>query len=482
MENNTNHSKKLKDANGPRFNFGHGQDARDNSATATIKELLQELNEERTDDSGNLYDSKSIRTACRLLTSITGKAYRSTTEKHSVSTIKTIKLLFVKSRDIDAHLIKLIEAPKGNTFGTMNFLTMPSSPDAESVKQQIKNIIDELSKEIDQTELDKIQAIQDPQQPRKRYRKETNEAIADILLTHILIDHNLMKDADDYLTERTLGFLRGLASPAHPTPAHVATYLHLSILDDLHLLHFELTTQLSIPNDRLISNTPVSFEKICREASSEMGTDIQKDTNFLSIHGMREFCIRHMNDLVDTIKRATRLSYTTSAFENDLPRACMLMHLYLDEAELATTEDSKPIGIVHIVAAFASVLHQRFMKAETKLVKTSVRYGPKTDPQRHLDLRISRATLYIPWTVQYLYGERMKWYILALLARKSAADSHVNFQLAQSELTKHIFMSLSPDHIIKTTEAYREYMIKSTNEFIRVKDLQETRFRKIINY
>src|SRR6185312_14005479 len=89
-------------------------------------------------------------------------------------------------------------------------------------------------------------------------------------------------------------------------------------------------------------------------------------------------------------------------------------------------------GIVHVVAAFASVLHQRINKAN--LVKRSTKYTPRIDPQRQLDLRIKEETQYIPWTVQYLYSERMRWYLYAMLGRKDMADSHKALQLAQSEL------------------------------------------------
>ena len=466
---------------GPRFDFGKGVDARDTSQTATIKELLEEISQELTDNSEYVYDIKSIRVVLRFLTSITGKSYKSTVEKHQISTIKTIKLLHKRSQCIDAHLMRLIEAAVGDSFGTMDFLTMPSSPEADAVKRQIQLIIDDLGKEIDPAELEQINAICDPQQLREKYRYETSEAIDGVLLKHIRIDDELLKDAAVYFAGRTRDFLKRLPPQQEPR-AHVATYVYLKALDYVHRLHFELATQFSIPHDRPISKAPISFETICNEISSKMKMDIRKDTNIISIYGMCEFCTQHSNSLIDVIARATGLRYSARAFKEDLPRACMVMRLYLDHANLPSTEDSKPIGIAHIVSAFASILHQRATKAKVKLVKKSVRYNPKVDPQRHLDQRINDKSPYIPWTVQYLYTERMKWYIYALLSRKDIADSHATFQLAQSELTQNVFMSLSPTHIIDTLSAYRASMIQAAKEFVLANDRQDIRYEKIINY
>ena len=71
----------------PRFNFENKSDPAEEH-TATIKELLSELNRERTDDSGSAYDIKSLRTVLRFLSSITGKDYRSIGEAHPLSTLK----------------------------------------------------------------------------------------------------------------------------------------------------------------------------------------------------------------------------------------------------------------------------------------------------------------------------------------------------------------------------------------------------------
>lgn len=466
----------------PRFNFGDNSDPA-GEQTATIKELLSELNLERkrTDDSGSDYDIKSLGTAIRFLSSITGKDYRSVAEEHPLSTMKTIKLLHQESRYIDAHLIKLLEFPKGDSHGTMNFLTMPASPEGEDVKRKIRDIIAGLKKEIDQAEIDQIDAIGDPWRLREQHRRDTNKAVDDMLLTHIHIDDELLKDADDYLADQCRLFLSSISPLKRESRAHVATCVYLKILDYVHRLHFDLATHLSIPHDRPILNMKIRFEKICADVSTQLDREILRDTNFLSIHEMVDFCKQHMGPLVDIVTKAVGFDYDNRAFKQDIPRARLVMRLYLDQAELPAAPESKPIGLVHVAAAFASVFHQRINKA--RLVNKSVKYSPKiSDPQRQLDQRIEGETQYIPFTTQYLYTERMKWYLYALLGRKESMDSHKSLHLAQSEVMKGIFLTLSPALIVEHIDAFRNWMIKAANDFIIAHNRQDIRYEKNRNY
>ncbi|QDA57207.1 hypothetical protein [Thermomonas aquatica] len=476
----TKGSAALKKERKPQFDFTSNFDP-ESRDTATIKELLAEINQERNDADGTTFDLKSLGTVLRLLSTITGRSYRSITERHPLSTLKTIKLLHKECRHIDAHLIRLLELPKGDSHSILDFFTMASSPEGEDVKRQISRIIARLEKEIDQVEIDQINAISDPGKLREQYRRDTNEAVDDILLTHIHIEDELLKDADRYLTDQSRQFLTSISPLKRESRAHVATCVYLKVLDYVHRLHFELATQLSIPHDRPISNMKIRFEKICADISSNLDRQILTDTNFLSIHEMMDFCIKYMSPLSEIVTNAVGFVYENRAFKQDIPRAHLIIQLYLYQAKLPATPESKPIGVVHAAAAFASVFHQRINKAN--LVKKSVKYSPKiSDPQRQLDQFVKGETRQIPHTVQYLYTERMKWYLFALLERKDTTDSHKSLQLAQSELTRDIFLSLSPVLIVEQINAYRKRIVQAANDFIVAHDKQHIRYEKIRNY
>lgn len=105
---------------------------------------------------------------------------------------------------------------------------------------------------------------------------------------------------------------------------------------------------------------------------------------------MWDFCLEHTSDLVAAIKQATGFDYDNRALRKDMTRACLVMYMYLSHAEIPTDAETKPIGIAHLVASFASILHQRSSKAA--VVKKSVKYTSSVaDPQRQLDLFLSRS-------------------------------------------------------------------------------------------
>ena len=76
----------------------------------------------------------------------------------------------------------------------------------------------------------------------------------------------------------------------------------------------------------------------------------------------------------------------------------------------------------------------------------------------------------------------MRWYLYAMLGRKDMTDSHKALQLAQSELIRDIFLSLSPELIVEKISAYRDRMIQAANDFVVAHDRQHIRYEKIRNY
>ena len=456
----------------PRFDFA--SNSSDHRPTATIKELLIELNNKKRNDWIADYDLKSLRTTLRFVSSIStfekpkrvGKAF-------SISTIKTIKLLFQSSQLIHSHLIRLIELPGGNTPASMDFFTSPINPESEVVERQIIHMISTLEKEIDKDEIASIEEICDPARLRDEFRKDTNEAIDKILLDHIHIDDDLMELADVYLAEKTRKFLKSVTPLKREPRLHVATNTYLKLLDYVHNLHFEVSTQLKIPNDSGVANKRIDFTEICKKVSASEQRPIAMETNFMAIGDVAGFVDAYPSDIAQMVLNATGFKYAKRDVPLDCMRASMSLVLYLAAADLPNENNEKPIGIVHIVAAYCSVLHQRKLKSKPE--KNSKKYGTKLiAPQKILDSYLSRRSTHIPWTVQFKYRERTKWYVHALLGRKHKADSHIAVQIAQAELTRDVFMSLDHVQIREHVIAYRRFMEEAAHEFITLHNRQDT--------
>ena len=156
----------------------------------------------------------------------------------------------------------------------------------------------------------------------------------------------------------------------------------------------------------------------------------------------------------------------------------MILVIYLARIDLPNERNKKPIGVVHVIAAFCSILHQRKMKS--KLGKKSRKYSLKTSsPQKLLDEYISNPKQGLPQTVQHIYTERVYWYVSAFVGMKDKYDSSKSFNIAQSELYRDVYMSLDHRQIKSKLDEYRNYMVDAVNKFVDINNRQDTNYEWI---
>lgn len=469
-----------------RFDFT-SSDPKDSSQTATIKELLNELLFEITTTSSrkpihNEYtrmDIRQLEPALRLLRGISGKPLKKVSEPHPIDDIRTIKALYRSSYNRGMHLIGLIEPPGPNSQAIMDLLISPPTEQSAVVLEAIRNIIRKLELGIPEDEKDAIDAILGSGKEPEAYRMATNEAIDKVLLTHLHLDADgpLLQEADGYLYRKTMEFMNSIVPVQRESRLHVATYVYLRALEFLHALNFDIKTNCNIPNDKWVSNRQIDFSHICNSITSSHGVAIQKDTCFMSHADVPAFCIEHASELAQLVSAATDYTYNKRDIltGKDINRARYALYFYLTSINLPSDENPNPIGIVHVVAAFCSVLHQRKMK--TKPLK-SRRYGHKlASPQKQLDAFIAREEESIPTSATTIYRERTQWYIHALLGRKHMADNHLSMQAMQSMLHRQIYMSLSHARIHEFTGKYRDHMVQAARDFISLHGKEETEYQ-----
>ncbi|MGE8224502.1 MAG: hypothetical protein ACN6RK_01830 [Stenotrophomonas sp.] len=472
----------------PRFDFtSDGSD--DGSQTATIKELMDELVYEDTtstsgkplDTSGKQMSIRQLGPVLRLLRSISGKALRSITEQHPLLDIKTIKTLYRYSYDKNMHLIGLIEPPGSDSQAIMNILTSPPTEQNAIVFETKRRIISDLEREISADEKEQIDAILNPQYAPRAYWAETNAAIDKILLTHLHLDEDssLLIEADPHLAAKTNEFMSDITPAERETRLHVATYVHLRSLEFLHALNFEITTNGMIPNDRTVDNMQLNFSRICKSILPVHGVTIQGHTPFMSLADVPAFCSDNATEIARLVSIATGFTYNKRDIlgGKDANRAKYALAVYLASIKLPSGENPKPIGVVHVVAAFCSVLHQRKMKSKPK---TSRRYGSKlVSPQKQLDAFIEGKDKQLAPTAWFIYSERTLWYTHAMLCRTHLARSHKPLQTEQAKLNSAIYTSLNHVLIRKLTSSYRVHMVKAAQGFVTLHGKDATKYEPI---
>lgn len=452
-----------------RFDFV--SNAEHGEQTATIKELLAELNAQKGDQSFADYDLKSLGTVLRFVSSVFGLEVRRIGQTLPVAAIKIIKLLFKSNQFVDSHLIRVIEMPGRNSPATLDFFTSPATPENDDVKRNITRMVSLLAREIDGKELASIDEICNPLRLREKSTQDTNEAVNKILLTHIPLDDELIELADGYLADKTRAFLASSEGLKREPRLHVAMYTYLKLLDYVHRLHFEVSMQFSIPNDVGVANKRIDFTEICAKLSASEKRSISPSTNFLSTRSAVGFVKDYESNIAQLVSKSTGFKYNKRDVVNDGVRASVALQLYLYAAGLLNDEAKNPVGIVHVVAAFCSVLHQRKMKS--KPVGNSKKYGAKlSSPQKQLDSFIADPETHFPLTAQYIYTERTKWYVEALLGRRHKADAHVALLIAQNEWAKDVFLSLDHMRIRRQIAAYREFITRAARDFVAMHDRQ----------
>lgn len=458
----------------PRFDFGTNTGP-EGTQTATIKELLVELNYENTSSkNGKKLDEKSLETVLIFLRAISEKPLKSTIEKHPIVDIKTIKTLYNYNYYFGSQLIGFIKPSCKKPETIIDIITSPPTEGNKVIPDIIKRIIIDIEKEMAPEVPREIGKICSPMWYEEMCIQKTNEAIDDVILRHIHIDDNLVKEADDYLSEKTRMFHKKYITPMKKEQSiQIATYTYLKLLLHIQWLNFQINTKLTIPDNSIITNKKVDFDEICHELSKSKNKDIFKDTLFLSIEELPRFIDDRAYYIAKLVSDSTGNTYNTRDVLTDKTRVKAVLRIYIDTATLPNDINKNLLGVVHVIAAFCSILHQR--KTKYRLGNTSRRYSSTfLSPQNLLDKYSLHEPQDLPVTVRLIYKERTFWYLYALLGRKDKSDSDKAVHFHQSELYRDIYMSLDHVKINNKILEYRDFMVKAAHNFIALHNKQDT--------
>jgi hypothetical protein len=258
---------------------------------------------------------------------------------------------------------------------------------------------------------------------------------------------------------------------------HVATYVHLKLLEYKHRNYLELITKHAIPNDCVAANQIATFDRLCHKLSQAQNRTIQPHTSFLGVNDLHAICHHYPSEIANLVSAATGFKYIKRDVAPDLKRARLVLYLYLVHVGFEKPQDAT-FGIMHIVAAFCSILHQR--KTRTKLARPSKRYElRRSAPQKQLDSFINGRGKYLPFTTRYLYIERMVWYGTVFSGTKEKYDHHLQLIIAQTKFIQTVCKSNNHWLIFEHFCAYKSYMTTMATEFIHSHDRQDTSYEWI---
>lgn len=182
-----------KDQDSPRFDFGPNIDPVQ-PRTETVAELLKEINREYNPKSGEPVNFKSLDRVLGFIHEITGEAVPNLTAPVPLSTLKTIKLLFLTNHKSKRHLIGLIEPPGTDNPATMEFCTGTTVSRDKDGAKFISSMVSELEQEISPRKLALLSELAAPKEMASfsealiSHIERTNDTVFKIFSRQIVAD------------------------------------------------------------------------------------------------------------------------------------------------------------------------------------------------------------------------------------------------------------------------------------------------------
>jgi hypothetical protein len=396
---------------GSRFDFG-SDDIGSTEQTGTLNELLEGINVDRgLDVPGRMVTIHSLRHVLPLLSRISGRKYKSTTEVLPMTTLKTIKLLYTENRLLNqkqskvaslheqgigevpkvkgTHLINLIGIPT-NTKASMESATGTTVTRDSRGRETIERLCSKLALEIppDRLKLSNLffsaSKTRAPAEGVIAYIEHTNDAVYRDLTDSISGDPKALgskfKDLAKFIYNMPS---YGIREDAKPTPLHEQLYVHLQ---SLGFIHYAIHQQEFVKNVKIKASgkppTRAEITSLFMTLCHAIGDDATPDSQSFCANDVCQVIDKHSEHIKNLVEKVTGLPTRRQGLMEDAPRAVIILRSYAYRC-FDKTSPSEPILSLHdIVAALCSFRYQQSERTP---------YQPKWPSQEASEGRATKA-------------------------------------------------------------------------------------------
>lgn len=342
---------------GGRFEFGSM--GRSQSQTASIKELLAEINYERNSTKGNAIDVRSLETTLDGVARITGRDIsRSEIQPRPIVDLKTIKRLYLAALENRVHLFNLIDPPHLLNKSTSEFRDAYPAPRNEIATGVVSDLLSNLSKEIAKERLAFInQTIINLPELLLMVEKQ-DAAIGAALKMRCEGDLVALAAVYSELAARVNTYQP--QQKAASNPLNEAIYTHLRTLRYAHFaLGFGQASELAAINHEI---TPIchELEMFCYGLSKSMGRPVLLTTPIISLSEFPDFVKSRKPTFITLIERATGLETQRLKLAriSELAKRLLNLYCYFHLGERNTK--SVLLSAWDCVAALCTIRHEQF--------------------------------------------------------------------------------------------------------------------------
>ncbi len=426
----------------PRFDFGKDQ-VTDQSATGSINELLDELNHEITyapdgnkakhsDASGKTITRKDLNGIIEFINSTLGQEITGGNCTLPISTLKTIKLLYLKNDTSDTQLLQRISKP-GTIKATFEHWTERNTPRNEKTIKAASYLMSTLELEIDEERLKHIHINRlTPSKLLEYYARHIKELIEPIYMAFAgndeAIASALMFGAHQIESYQPSNALPGKEG----APVHERLFIYLLTLPFLHFVG-EYQQVVESENDEL---SKYKIEPLFAHAISsptECDALLRPVTSLAAIHS---FLQTNANELARLVHQATGYELRSNEITNIADETQKILHAYVFHEWHRTDHDVVNVSMADCVAALSAITIQKkiktkytpYWKGQSSSEKTVSRLLSHLDTSRDIEELYEED--YIPQGAMLTLYHRYCIAYALLFGRSNRIEAFIRFQIA----------------------------------------------------
>lgn len=340
-----------------RFDFSKGRGV-DDRQSGTLRELLDDLDPKYAPAEGAEITLDSLETTRTFIHELTGRTHNSLTESLPLSTLKTIKLLYLHSKKAKTQLFRHLQAPHDGARPTLEFRITGNAPRNKMAVKAINDLVMQLALEIPSDRRDYI----DGMLLRKNALLEciVREQAQILEPLHAAFGHAppALREAVKALTLLTAAYEPSTRLHREP-PLHEALYTRIRALP---LLHFVGEYQTIIERAQLTAPVPPIHDQIaqfCEVLPKKIGVSIQPHNPIMSIQSLDDFVDEHALPLAKLIKQATGISSNRRDLLNIRNQAAKVLHAHLFHQSGPVNLSETRLSVSDCVAALCTIRQQQ---------------------------------------------------------------------------------------------------------------------------
>lgn len=356
----------------PLFDFGSNHEP-NGKITGTIKELLEELNYEnfktatgthakKGNSNGTAVTFDSLNGVLAFLDEVTDMGTPNLAQNVPLSTLKTIKLLYVTNDDKDTQLFRLLKSPLRGGKPTLEFYTTESSLRNQKGVAIVGRLLSTLSTEVDPAVLRKVDVS------LLTYPKLL-ECIAEENLEILEPIHARHRGHPASITKAFIRLAESLNSyestkPKTRRPIHEAVYIYLRALPLLHFVkedqYIDGLALVKEPINAVLNEIELFYSKVFGTTDTENW----HNKPIMSVKSFPLFVDANALELAKLIQRATGISSERRDIMKIRNASSKVLCTYVFHEWNIIPLDTVNISVIDCIAALCTIRHQQKVKTK----------------------------------------------------------------------------------------------------------------------